>query len=88
EKGQVLIDGQDIAKVTQDSLRAQIGVVTQDTSLRHRSVLDNILYGRPGATMEQVIEAARMAQAHEFIGGLEDARGRRGYEAHVGERGV
>ncbi|RTL61844.1 MAG: ABC transporter ATP-binding protein, partial [Hyphomicrobiales bacterium] len=88
EKGQVLIDGQDVSKVTQDSLRAQIGVVTQDTSLLHRSVLDNILYGRPGATMEQVIEAARMAQAHEFIGGLEDARGRRGYEAHVGERGV
>ncbi|MDX2205708.1 MAG: ABC transporter ATP-binding protein [Hyphomicrobiaceae bacterium] len=88
EKGRIRIDGQDIALVTQDSLRAQIGVVTQDTSLLHRSVMDNILYGRPDASREAVAEAARMAQAHEFIEGLEDARGRRGYEAHVGERGV
>ncbi len=88
ESGRILIDGQDIAQVTQDSLRAQIGVVTQDTSLLHRSVTDNILYGRPDASMDDVIQAAKMAQAHEFIEGLEDARGRRGYEAHVGERGV
>ena len=88
EAGRILIDGQDIARVTQDSLRAQIGVVTQDTSLLHRSVVDNILYGRPDATMEQVMAAAKMAQAHDFILGLEDSRGRRGYEAHVGERGV
>jgi ATP-binding cassette subfamily B multidrug efflux pump len=88
EKGRILIDGQDIAQVTQDSLRAQIGVVTQDTSLLHRSVMDNILYGRPDAPVEAAMEAARMAQAHEFIEGLEDVRGRRGYEAHVGERGV
>jgi ATP-binding cassette subfamily B multidrug efflux pump len=88
ESGRILIDGQDIAHVTQDSLRAQIGMVTQDTSLLHRSVRDNILYGRPGAGEEAAIAAARKAQADDFIGGLEDLKGRRGYSAHVGERGV
>ncbi len=88
ESGRILIDGQDVAGVTQDSLRAQIGMVTQDTSLLHRSVLDNILYGRPSATREEAVEAARLAQAHEFIPGLRDAAGREGYDAHVGERGV
>jgi ATP-binding cassette subfamily B multidrug efflux pump len=88
EKGRILIDGQDIALVTQDSLRAQIGMVTQDTSLLHRSVRDNILYGRPDATESEMIAAAKKAHAHEFIGGLVDLRGRRGYDAHVGERGV
>jgi ATP-binding cassette subfamily B multidrug efflux pump len=88
ESGRILIDGQDIADVTQDSLRAQIGMVTQDTSLLHRSVRDNILYGRPGAGEEAAIAAARKAQADDFIGGLEDLKGRRGYSAHVGERGV
>ncbi len=88
ERGRILIDGQDIAGVTQDSLRAQIGMVTQDTSLLHRSVLDNILYGRPTASRDEAIEAARLAQAHEFIPDLRDAAGRTGYEAHVGERGV
>ncbi|MGY4829833.1 ABC transporter ATP-binding protein [Sphaerotilaceae bacterium SBD11-9] len=86
--GRVLIDGQDIAQVTQDSLRAQIGMVTQDTSLLHRSVRDNILYGRPDAGEEQMLAAALRAEAHEFILGLADAKGRRGYDAHVGERGV
>jgi len=86
--GRILIDGQDIAHVTQDSLRAQIGMVTQDTSLLHRSVLENILYGRPDADQEQAIAAARKAAAHDFIGNLEDQKGRLGYEAHVGERGV
>jgi ATP-binding cassette subfamily B multidrug efflux pump len=88
ERGRILIDGQDIAGVTLDSLRAQIGMVTQDTSLLHRSVLDNILYGRPTASRDEAIEAARLAQAHEFIPDLRDAAGRTGYEAHVGERGV
>ncbi|MCB1510795.1 MAG: ABC transporter ATP-binding protein, partial [Hyphomicrobiaceae bacterium] len=88
EGGRILIDGQDIAHVTQDSLRAQIGMVTQDTSLLHRSVLDNILYGRPEAGREAAVLAARRAQAHEFILGLEDGMGRKGYDAHVGERGV
>ena len=88
EKGRIMIDGQCIADVTQDSLRANIGVVTQDTSLLHRSVGDNIRYGRASATEAEVIAAARRAQAHEFILGLEDGRGRTGYEAHVGERGV
>jgi ATP-binding cassette, subfamily B, multidrug efflux pump len=84
----VLIDGQDIAHVTQDSLRAQVGMVTQDTSLLHRSVRDNILYGRPDASEAQMIAAARRAEAHEFVQALADAAGRRGYDAHVGERGV
>jgi ATP-binding cassette subfamily B multidrug efflux pump len=88
EGGRILIDGQDIANVSQDSLRAQIGVVTQDTSLLHRSVRDNILYGRPDATHEELLAAASRAQAASFIGGLEDMRGRKGYDAHVGERGV
>ncbi|MGD9783425.1 MAG: ABC transporter ATP-binding protein [Hyphomicrobiaceae bacterium] len=88
EAGRILIDGQDIAGVTQDSLRASIGMVTQDTSLLHRSVLDNIVYGRPEATREQAIAAAKRAHAHEFIEGLVDLKGRTGYDAHVGERGV
>ena len=88
EGGRILVDGQDIARVRQDSLRAQIGMVTQDTSLLHRSVMDNILYGRPEAAAEDAMAAARMAQADEFIAGLKDAKGREGYEAHVGERGV
>ncbi|MBC7991902.1 MAG: ABC transporter ATP-binding protein [Rhizobacter sp.] len=87
-QGRVLIDGHDIAHVTQDSLRAQIGMVTQDTSLLHRSVRDNILYGRPDASEEQMLAAALRAEAHEFILGLADAKGRQGYDAHVGERGV
>ena len=88
EAGRILIDGQDIAGVTQDSLRSQIGMVTQEATLMHRSVRDNILYGRPGATEAEMIEAARRADAHAFILGLQDAEGRRGYDAHVGERGV
>ena len=88
ERGRILIDGQDIAGVTQESLRARIGMVTQDTSLLHRSVLDNILYGRPGAGLEAATAAARRAHAHEFIETLEDKDGRKGYQARVGERGV
>jgi len=88
EQGRVLIDGQDIAKVTQDSLRAQVGMVTQDTSLLHRSVRDNLLYGRPDASDAQMMAAAERAEAHEFILALSDPKGRSGYEAHVGERGV
>lgn len=88
ERGRILIDGQDIALVTQDSLRENIGMVTQDTSLLHRSVRDNILYGRPDATEEMMIEAARRAEALTFIGGLSDPKERRGFDAHVGERGV
>jgi ATP-binding cassette subfamily B multidrug efflux pump len=88
ESGRILIDGQDIAGVTQESLRAAIGMVTQDTSLLHRSIAANIRYGRPSATEAQVVEAARKAQAHEFILGLRDWNGRTGYAAHVGERGV
>jgi len=88
EQGAILIDGQDISHVTQDSLRAQIGMVTQDTSLLHRSVRDNIVYGRPDAGDDTMIAAARRAEAHEFIESLSDAKGRRGYDAHVGERGV
>ncbi len=88
EKGSIRIDGQEIASVTQESLRSQIGMVTQDTSLLHRSVRDNILYGRPDATEEMMIEAARRAEALDFIAGLSDAKGRKGLDAHVGERGV
>src|SRR5262245_5814427 len=88
EKGRILIDGQDVATVTQESLRATIGVVTQDTSLLHRSVLENILYGQPNAGIEAAMEAAKRAHAHAFILDLEDKDGRRGYEARVGERGV
>jgi ATP-binding cassette, subfamily B, multidrug efflux pump len=88
ESGRILIDGQDIADVTQDSLRSNIGMVTQDTSLLHRSVRDNILYGRPDAGEAMMEEAARKAEAADFIEGLSDPSGRRGYDAHVGERGV
>ena len=88
EGGRILIDGQDIAKVTQDSLRRHIGMVTQDTSLLHRSVRDNISYGRPGATEDELREAARRAEADSFIPFLSDLHGRKGYDAHVGERGV
>ena len=88
EQGRILVDGQDIAQVTQDSLRAQIGMVTQDTSLLHRSVRDNILYGRPDAGEADMIQAATRAEAHDFIQALTDPKGRTGYDAHVGERGV
>jgi ATP-binding cassette subfamily B multidrug efflux pump len=88
EDGRILIDGQDIARATQESLRAQISVVTQDTSLLHRSIRDNIRYGRPDATEAEIVAAARLAQADEFIADLEDWRGRRGYDSQVGERGV
>ncbi|MBQ0960993.1 ABC transporter ATP-binding protein [Ideonella sp. 4Y11] len=86
--GRILVDGQDIAGVTQESLRAQVGMVTQDTSLLHRSVRDNLLYGRPDADDAAMIAAAHRAEAHEFIQGLTDPKGRSGYDAHVGERGV
>lgn len=88
EQGRIVIDGQDICEVTQDSLRQNIGMVQQDSALLHRSVRDNILYGRPDASEEQMISAARQAQAHEFILDLSDPEGRTGYDAHVGERGV
>jgi ATP-binding cassette subfamily B multidrug efflux pump len=88
EKGVIEIDGQDIRQITQDSLRSHIGMVQQDSSLLHRSVRDNLLYGRPNATEEEMIAAAKQAQAHEFILDLEDPSGRTGYDAHVGERGV
>jgi ATP-binding cassette subfamily B multidrug efflux pump len=88
EAGRILIDGQNIAEATQESLRQQIGMVTQDTSLLHRSVRDNIMYGRPGASEEAMHAAARRAKADEFIASLTDAHDRRGYDAHVGERGV
>jgi ATP-binding cassette subfamily B multidrug efflux pump len=88
EQGRISIDGQDIRRVTQNSLRASIGMVTQDTSLMHRSVRDNILYGQPDASDADMIAAAKRAEAHDFIAGLTDPMGRRGYDAHVGERGV
>jgi len=88
EGGVIRVDGQDIAKVTQDSLRSRIGVVTQDTSLLHRSVRDNIAYGNPDAMDAEVIEAAKRANAHDYIMDLVDLEGRTGYDAHVGERGV
>lgn len=88
ESGKITIDGTDIATVQQDTLREQIGVVTQDTSLLHRSVRENILYGRPDATEEEMLAAARLAEADVFIDGLIDFKGRKGYDAHVGERGV
>src|SRR5579871_3566885 len=88
EDGRILIDGQDIAVATQESLRAQISVVTQDTSLLHRSIRENIRYGRPDASEAEIITAARLAHADEFIADLEDWRGRRGYDSQVGERGV
>jgi ATP-binding cassette, subfamily B, multidrug efflux pump len=86
--GRITIDGQDIAGVTQESLRRQVGMVTQDTSLLHRSVRENILYGRPDATEAEMVHAAERAEAHEFIQTLVDKKERRGYDAHVGERGV
>lgn len=88
EKGHILIDGQDISAVSQDSLRSLVGVVTQDTSLLHRSIRDNIAYGRPEASDAEVLEAARRANALEFIEGLVDMQGRKGLDAQVGERGV
>src|SRR6185437_15528370 len=88
ESGRILIDGQDIAMVTQESLRARIAMVTQDTSLLHRSIRDNIRYGRPEASEAEIVDAAARAHALEFIEGLEDWQGRRGFDAHVGERGV
>jgi ATP-binding cassette subfamily B multidrug efflux pump len=88
EGGAILIDGQDISSLTQESLRAQISVVTQDTSLLHRSIRANIRYGRPSASDEEVVRAAKLAHAHDFILDLEDWHDRRGYDAHVGERGV
>lgn len=88
ESGDVLIDGQSIRSVSQNSLRRQIGMVTQDSALMHRSVMDNIRYGRPEASEAEIFAAARQAEAHEFILGLSDPAGRTGYDAHVGERGV
>lgn len=88
EGGAIEIDGQNISQITQDSLRHHIGMVAQDTSLMHRSVYDNIAYGMPNATHENVAEAAKKAHAYDFILGLKDAQGRTGFDAHVGERGV
>jgi ATP-binding cassette subfamily B multidrug efflux pump len=88
EGGRILIDGQDIATVSQESLRANLGMVTQDTSLLHRSLRDNILFGRPDASDAQLVDAAKKAEADGFIQTLTDQRGRRGFDAHVGERGV
>ena len=88
QSGTISIDDQNVDSVTQESLRAQIGLVTQDTSLLHRSVRDNIIYGRPDATEAEMISAAERAEAAGFIPNLSDAKGRRGYDAHVGERGV
>jgi ATP-binding cassette subfamily B multidrug efflux pump len=88
ESGQIIIDDMDIKSVTQESLRANIGMVTQDTSLLHRSVKDNIIYGKPHATEQELIKACEQAQAHEFILQLNDPKGGSGYEALVGERGV
>ncbi|MBO9446036.1 ABC transporter ATP-binding protein [Ruegeria sp. R14_0] len=88
EKGAILIDGQNVSGVTQDSLRRQIGMVTQETAMFNRSARENILYGRPDASEDEMIEAAQKAEAHEFILSLEDGQGRTGYDAHLGERGV
>ncbi|GAL35913.1 lipid A export ATP-binding/permease protein MsbA [Vibrio maritimus] len=88
EGGNIRIDGQSISKVTQDSLRSKIGMVTQDTSLLHRSIRDNILYGKPDATEEELLAATKQAHAHEFIETLTDPFGNEGYDAQVGERGV
>ena len=88
EKGRILIDDQDVAHVTQDSLRRQIGMVTQETAMFNRSARDNILYGRPDATEAELLDAARKAEADDFIAGLCDSQARAGYEAHLGERGV
>ena len=88
EKGRILIDGQDVRSVTQASLRAQFGVVSQEAMLMHRSIRENIGYGRAGASDAEIVEAARRASAHDFIVGVADPRGRKGYDAQVGERGV
>ena len=88
KSGQIIIDNQDIRNVTQDSLRSQIGMVTQDTSLLHRSVRENLLYGNPTASEEQMYQAAKQAEADKFIVTLRDAQGRMGYDAYVGERGI
>jgi len=88
EQGRILIDGHDVRDVTQASLRAQFGVVSQEAMLMHRSIRDNIAYGRAGASEAEVVDAAERASADEFIAGVEDPKGRKGYEAHVGERGV
>ncbi len=88
EGGRILVDGQDVAGVTQESLRGAVSVVTQDTSLLHRSIRDNIAFGRPDASEAEIVAAAKRAHAHEFILGLQDWQGRRGYDAQVGERGV
>lgn len=88
EKGTVRIDGQDLRKVTQESLRHQIGMVTQETALFNRSARDNILYGRANASEAELVDAAKQAEAHDFILQLQDHKGRRGYEAHLGEQGV
>ncbi|WP_075288932.1 ABC transporter ATP-binding protein [Pararhizobium arenae] len=88
QAGRIVIDGQDIAAVTQESLRAHIGVVSQDTSLLHRSIRDNILFGRPDADERQLVDAAKRSEALDFINRLEDLHGRKGFDAHVGERGV
>lgn len=88
EKGRILIDGADVSDVSQNSLRSQIGMVTQETAMFNRSALDNILYGRPDASRDAIIAAAHAAEAHEFIIDLEDGKGRTGYEAYLGERGV
>ncbi len=88
DSGRITIDGQDIAGVTQESLRTQIAMVTQDTSLLHRSIRQNIAYGRPWAPEEEIIAAAKQAEAMDFIETLEDWNGRTGFDAHVGERGV
>ncbi|WP_269930649.1 ABC transporter ATP-binding protein [Aminobacter sp. HY435] len=88
EEGRILIEGRDVRDITQASLRAQFGVVSQDAMLMHRSISDNIGYGRAGASQAEIVDAARRAEAHDFIVGVADPRGRRGYDAHVGERGV
>ncbi|NOK24079.1 ATP-binding cassette domain-containing protein, partial [Corallococcus carmarthensis] len=88
ERGRILVDGQDIAAVTQESLREQIGMVTQDTSLLHRSIRDNLRYGKPDSTEAELMQAVHRARADEFIPQLFDAQGRRGFDALVGERGV
>ncbi|MEM1370652.1 MAG: ATP-binding cassette domain-containing protein [Pseudomonadota bacterium] len=88
QQGRITIDGHDIALAKQEDLRAAIGMVTQDTSLLHRSILENIVYGNPDASLDDAINAAKRAQAHDFILTLKDPKGRTGYDAHVGERGV
>ena len=88
QQGEISIDEQNVAAITQESLRAQIGLVTQDTSLLHRSVRENLMYGNPQATEEKMLKAVEKAAAAEFIPNLQDAKGRTGFDAHVGERGV